>query len=170
MAIKTKKITDLNELTMTKDLLKRGGFYLLGCDSGITGKVAAQSIVKIVQETVKQEIAEKGDSTPSVVSNDSTVSSTIEKTVEECATAIAKLSSDVSTIDSKQKSYSFSALEKFDTIQGTLTSLVKRVAALESFVQALQKDGYLTLKEIQKAAADACPICNHTHEEEQSAE
>lgn len=170
MAIKTKKITDLNELTMTKDSLKRGGFYLLGCDSGITGKVAAQSIVKIVQETVKQEIAEKGDSTPSIASNDSAVSSTIEKTVEECATAIAKLTSDVSTIDTKQKSYSFSALEKFDTIQGTLISLVKRVAALESFVQALQKDGYLTLKEIQKAAADACPICNHTHEEEQSAE
>lgn len=165
MAIKTKKITDLNELTMTKDSLKRGGFYLLGCDSGITGKVAAQSIVKIVQETVKQEIAEKGDSTPSTVSNDDAVSSAIEKTVEECATAIAKLTNDVNTIDTKQKSYSFSALEKFDTIQGTLTSLINRVAALESFVHKLQKDGYLTLAEIRKAAAETCPICTHTHEE-----
>ena len=66
-----------------------------------------------------------------------------------------------------------SEISKLNTFNEELVKLVSslenKVKALESFVQALQKDGYLTLKEIQRAAADACPICNHTHEE-QSAE
>lgn len=51
-----------------------------------------------------------------------------------------------------------------------ISDLKERVTKLEQFVQALQKDGYLTLAEIKKAAADACPICTHTHEEETTTE
>ena len=39
-----------------------------------------------------------------------------------------------------------------------VSSLEAKVAALEGFVKALQADGYLTLANIKKAAADACPI------------
>ena len=46
-------------------------------------------------------------------------------------------------------------------------SLEEKVKALESFVHALQKDGYLTLAEIKKAAAEFCPCGEETHNGEQ---
>ena len=46
-------------------------------------------------------------------------------------------------------------------------SLEDKVKALESFVHALQKDGYLTLAEIKKAAAEFCPCGEETHNGEQ---
>jgi hypothetical protein len=39
-----------------------------------------------------------------------------------------------------------------------IAALEAKVAALEGFVKALQADGYLTLANIKKAAADACPV------------
>jgi len=48
--------------------------------------------------------------------------------------------------------------------------LETKSSSYEKFIKELQKDGYLTLAEIKKAAADACPICTHTHEEENTTE
>lgn len=52
------------------------------------------------------------------------------------------------------------------SLESELIKIKEKSAKYEQFIQTLQKDGYLTLAEIKKAAADACPICNHTHEEE----
>lgn len=50
MAIKTKKISDLSELTL-KDVsdLEAADFYVLGCKSGVTGKVSVASIVTVIR-------------------------------------------------------------------------------------------------------------------------
>lgn len=102
---------------------------------------------------------------------------------------VTKLSGDVTTVDARQKSYAFTATGKIDRViesvaklnekvsvlegyelNAKVAELNERVAALEGFVKALQAEGYLTLANIKKAAADACPICTHTHEEEQPTE
>lgn len=77
----------------------------------------------------------------------------------EIEESISSLTSSIETI-SKEK---IEAEEK-------IAELEDKVAALEGFVQALQEEGYLTLAKIKQAAVEACPICTHTHEEEQSAE
>lgn len=71
----------------------------------------------------------------------------------EIEESISSLTSSIETI-SKEK----------------IAELEDKVAALEGFVQALQEEGYLTLAKIKQAAAEACPICTHTHEEEQPTE
>jgi outer membrane murein-binding lipoprotein Lpp len=105
------------------------------------------------------------------------------------ANDISDLSSYVKTLEAKQKGYAFTTTEKIDGViesvaklnakvsvlegyelNAKVAELNERVAALEGFVKALQAEGYLTLANIKKAAADACPICTHTHEEEQPTE
>ena len=88
------------------------------------------------------------------------------------ANDISKVSSDVTSledkvknIETKQKNYAFTTTKKLDAALETIAQLNSKVAVLEGFVHALQADGYLTLANIKKAAADACPICTHTHEE-----
>jgi hypothetical protein len=108
--------------------------------------------------------------------------------LEEFKKSLANLQDDA--VDAKLKSLAFNTTSSISNIQEAIATLAEKeptastgcdcaekiaaleakVAALEGFVQALQADGYLTLANIKKAAADACPICTHTHEEEQSAE
>lgn len=78
---------------------------------------------------------------------------------ENCNEKIAALEAKSATLEAKVTS-----------LESKAATLEAKVAALEGFVQALQAEGYLTLANIKKAAADACPICTHTHEEEQPSE
>jgi hypothetical protein len=55
-------------------------------------------------------------------------------------------------------------------LEQKVQELSEKVAALEGFVKALQEEGYLTLAKIKQAAADNCPICNHTHEDNEQPE
>ena len=75
--------------------------------------------------------------------------------IERIKESISSLSSSIATISSHEEK---------------IAALEAKVAALEGFVQALQEEGYLTLAKIKQAAAEACPICTHTHEEEQPTE
>lgn len=149
MAIKTKKISDLECIDKVTD-----DVCFLGTNSSITGKISASSIKDFVSfddTKIKQEL--------------STVQSDIEY-VKECLIKIQNVQHDINNIKT-----SISQLqEKIESISipessCDLTGIEQKVSAMEGFMMALQKDGYLTLKEIQRAAADACPICNHTHEE-----
>ena len=97
---------------------------------------------KNIVETVKE-----------TVSNVNSVSNANSVSIANCESKIAELEAKVAT-----PAPSCNCAEK-------IAELESKIAALESFVQALQADGYLTLANIKKAAADACPICTHTHEE-----
>ena len=142
MTIKTKKITDLGKITIDEKNIKLtdGDFYVIGCKAGVTGKVATNEIVNSIKLLVDDK------------------SSDIE-TIKE---SISSLSSSIATIASDDS-------KKCDC-EEKIEALEAKVAALECFVKALQEEGYLTLAKIKQAAVEACPICTHTHEEEQSAE
>ena len=171
MAIKTKKISDLGEIKIDGSTsLEKSDFYFLGCLNGITGKVSTQDIVQSIRSGIVAETNESAEFSRMRSSMDE-VSSLSERIVnndvkiDNLTSTIETLSASVATIASTPATVSTSC-----GCEEKIAALEAKVAALEGFVQALQADGYLTLANIKKAAAEACPICNHTHEEEQSAE
>ena len=51
-----------------------------------------------------------------------------------------------------------------DKLESEVDKLISDVDNLIAFVSALQGEGYLTLANIKKLAAEHCPICNPSHE------
>lgn len=186
MAIKTKKISDLTEVTVSQIVNTEGGttdldstnFYLLGCKNTITGKVSTASVVGLIRNIIDyklQPVFEKiaGAKAIDTVATASVSDEIVEKVssdVCDCKVAIQSLDEKITDLNTKYKNYAFSTTSHFASVEETIATLTERVIALEGFVQALQADGYLTLANIKKAAAEACPICTHTHEEEQPTE
>lgn len=186
MAIKTRKITDLSELTFTHDLTESGltdfsskNIWLLGSraqgSSNVTGKVSADGLMKLVQAIVVHKLGEATlASEPMAVATleveETPVLADVETKLNEVSVSLTSINEKLTSLDSKQKNFSYSTTKKFSDVNEQIAVLTEKITALESFVQALQKDGYLTLAEIKKAAAQACPICTHTHEEEQPTE
>lgn len=163
-------------------------FYLLGCKGGNTGKVATKGIMNTLRK-VMQTISVSEESSVETVASEEipTVDiSKFEQEVSQLGVSVSNCSSKIQDIETKQKTYAFSTAQKIDELTESIAVLTEKgsstntascdcaekiaaleakVAALEGFVQALQAEGYLTLANIKKAAADACPICTHTHEE-----
>lgn len=178
MAIKTKKIADLTTIGTANA-------YLLGSQNGVTGKIPYSSITSEVEEIVNAKVSSiqpANPSTPEVASVEESAEVTaLKNEIAALKNSLGELHTSYKNLNKKYTTYVQSTSDTILELQETVrllsiapqttdsSALETRVAALEGFVQALQKDGYLTLKEIQRAAADACPICNHTHEE-QSAE
>lgn len=151
MAIKTKKISELGQIEVADiDILKKSDFYFLGCMGGVTGKVSTSDVVNAIRANVE------ATSRDTIQSYANTRQSTDLSKVEERITNLE--------INLKKER------ENVEKLKNLNKELSEKVTAIESFLKALQKDGYLTLAEIRKAAADACPICNHTHEEETTTE
>lgn len=175
MAIKTKKISDLAELTSINE-----NTYFLGINGDSTGKVSYGKILDDVNYIVDNKV-EGAASTfalnqPAMISevNDEPENNEV---IKELTSRIDFLQSELSdtitahkSLQKKYNSYTKSTADTILILQNTIGEMQTTVENLVSFVQNLQKDGYLTLKEIQRAAAEACPICNHTHEEEQPTE
>ena len=169
MAIKTKKITDLGTINISASgagSLKDSDFFLIGCKSGITGKVQTSDFVTAIEQHAQSLVTSAAEvlAASSIVDVDDV--NEMKKNVLALTNNVNDLSATVENLTSIPATVATSSCDCAEKI----ATLEAKVAALESFVMALQKDGYLTLKEIQRAAADACPICNHTHEEEQAAE
>lgn len=145
MAIKTKKITELGQIHVDVDALSTADFYLLGCQSGVTGKVPTNALVDAIKAIAASSTGNSGRmiDVPAMASLD--ITDGLQSSIDVIVERVSKADSAIAALEVK-------------------------VAALESFVQALQADGYLTLANIKKAAAEACPICTHTHEEEQPTE
>lgn len=171
MAIKTKKISELDTLTIgTGDTSMENGGILFLCTktSGATGKLSSKTLFETVQKVAEDECLklkeelQKPNENPTSVATVSTVDNSEISALKTTVDALTKGLNDLSV---KYKNFTFNQSDKNSSYIEQINVLTERVAALEGFVQALQKDGYLTLKEIQRAAADACPICNHTHEE-----
>lgn len=195
MAIKTKKISELADIQISSQITDEGistlddsSFYLLGCQQDKTGKVSTKNVLgvvrKIVDKIVDEKIEEFSKNSPeshgTVVDNNT---SDADSSIESLKVAQATLTQKIDGVDFKLKNLASSTSSSISNIQESIATLAEKetpvcncaekiaaletkVAALESFVQALQADGYLTLANIKKAAAEACPICNHTHEEE----
>ena len=171
MAIKTKKISELDTLTIgTGDTSMENGGILFLCTktSGATGKLSSKTLFETVHKVAEDECLklkeelQKPTENPTSVATASIVDNSEISALKTTVDALTKGLNDLSV---KYKNFTFNQSDKNSSYIEQINVLTEKVAALEGFVQALQKDGYLTLKEIQRAAADACPICNHTHEE-----
>ena len=174
MAIKTKKISELNDILQSDSTLTDfdcANFYLLGCKGITTGRVSTEKIVDVMEAVVDKKLEPINEtlgslaSTPSTASLEDDVLGSMGDKIRNCQITVESSSEKIAALDSKFKNYAFSTTSNFSSVEQTIAKLTERVAALESFVQALQADGYLTLANIKKAAAEACPICTHTHEE-----
>ena len=130
MAIQTKKISELGTITSLD-----GEVYFLGTCGGVTGRISKSdhetNIIKEVKESIAQITAEIAS---------------IKNTQSELINSVTTISNQPSTVavecDCEEK----------------IAALSEKIAKLEGFVQALQKNTYLTLAEVKKAAAEACPI------------
>lgn len=147
MAIKTKKISELGQIDVADiDILKKADFYFLGCMGGVTGKVSTSDVVNAIRanvESISKDAVQtwemtRGKSATSEISAIMEKVANLEVLCEVLSKKVKETPVSVSTTD--------------------VSSLEAKVAALEGFVKALQADGYLTLANIKKAAADACPI------------
>lgn len=175
MAIKTKKITDLGTINVSAEgagSLNDSDFFLIGCKSGVTGKVETSAFVNAINQYVNELVgkATKKYEESSLVNVEDV--NKVKSEVKTLSNNLSDLSGMVNVIASTPAPISTGCdcEGKVSALESKVATLEAKVAALEGFVQALQADGYLTLANIKKAAADACPICTHTHEEEQSAE
>lgn len=159
MAIKTKKIAELSEITSN-------GSFLLGQNGNVTGKISYSSIMDEVEEKITTAIASIPTSDEDTSTNEDTVTNdrfiSLSNKVEINATQISTVAKTQATLESVVVSSS----EKSLLLEQKVQELSEKVAALEGFVKALQEEGYLTLAKIKQAAADNCPICNHEHAEE----
>ena len=173
MAIKTKKISELDTLTIgTGDTSMENGGILFLCTktSGATGKLSSKTLFETVHKVAEDECLklkeelQKPNENPNPTSV-ATASIADNSEISALKTAVDALTKSLNDLSVKYKNFTFNQSDKNSSYIEQINVLNEKVASLEGFVQALQKDGYLTLKEIQRAAANACPICTHTHEE-----
>lgn len=202
MAIKTKKISELNSIPLSEKTPNEDGLtsldsptlYLLACQDTITGKLSTKDIIDTVRNVAAHVVDTK-------VSKDALVNTPapaslieideIKSANEATSASVIALTQKVDDMSNRYKKLAYDVTKKYDELQETtvvlsekiesstpsvtstascdcaekIAALEAKVAALEGFVQALQAEGYLTLANIKKAAAEACPICTHTHEE-----
>lgn len=166
MAIKTKKITDLGTINISSDgagSLSDSDFFLIGCKSGITGKVETSAFINAINQHMQSLVMTATES----IAASSVVDA---KDVDKMKHDVLAISNNVNDLMEIVNEMTTTRVNKECDCAEKIAALETKVAALEGFVQALQAEGYLTLANIKKAAAEACPICTHTHEEEQSAE
>lgn len=143
MAIKTKKISELGQIEVADiDILKKSDFYFLGSMGGVTGKVSTSDVVNAIRANVesisKDAVSSYGNSRQSA--------------------EISKITERVTNLEVKIEEISKKIDNAISSILSQTNALESKVTALEGFVKALQADGYLTLANIKKAAAEACPI------------
>ena len=189
MAIKTKKIADLTTIQTNNSYILGSQNGVTGKIPYSYFTTDVENIITAKIEELGLNSSNSGNTNATAIE---VVQSVSDTEVEEMRTEIKQLKSKVTELSianaTLTKQYTNHVSSSSDTLlalqesvrvlgneKTTVTSscdcsekiaaLEAKVAALEGFVQALQKDGYLTLKEIQRAAADACPICNHTHAE-----
>lgn len=161
MAIRTKKISELGKLSVTEDKIKTAGsLYVIGSEQEVTGKVDVSEIYDVIVNYVSQCI-----SALQPTQQASAVASEESETLATLKASLTSVTKQVSDLSKKYSNFVSSDGVMLDEMNTKIAALEEKCAKYEQFITSLQKDGYLTLKEIQRAAADACPICNHTHEE-----
>lgn len=156
MAIKTKKITDLGTINISSNgagSLTDSDFFLIGCKSGITGKVETKSLVNAITQYASNIVATAIEAMASSDDDNNEEVNKIKSDVLALNNSVNDLSQLINTIASTPATVASECdcKEKIATLEA-------KVTALEGFVKALQADGYLTLANIKKAAAEAYPV------------
>ena len=168
MAIRTKKISDLSKIEATAESL------VLGVNGGTTGKIELSEIAKFVKSGIQLPETQKSEVTKDdlvkvqdSVTKCETVVATAKKASDELA---SKFTTMVYSQTHKNADYEskISALEaRCETLEGLVDSLNDKVEKLIDFVHSLQGEGYLTLANIKRLAAEHCPCEGEIHNGEQ---
>lgn len=153
MAIKTKKIQDLGDISLTKDGLEVSDVYLVASQAGITGKISSKELVKI-NETSAISICEKMVSELKAEMKIANDTKSIQEKIANNNIEITSLKNSVKSLSDKVDSKSVATCD----CESKIEALEAKVAVFESFLKALQADGYLTLANIKRAAAEFCPL------------
>lgn len=165
MAIKTKKISELDVLTVDTPLVDGGIEFLCTKTSGVTGKLSSKTIFDSVKTIVIDECDKLKEELQKPSDTPVTASLVESPEIDAIKSSVGTLSKGLEDLTIKHKNFTNNQHNKNNRYEEQIASLEEKVTALESFIHKLQKDGYLTLAEIRKAAAETCPICTHTHEE-----
>ena len=150
MAIKTKKISDLKTLingdNVDNNMFDNTNF--LCSYNNETGIVLGSAIVARIMNQI-------GDIQPQqqVVAVAATATEEPSK-CEDCEALKSEVATLKNDLASFVKSYEFYT----KSISDTVNKLSQENAKFKRFIMDLQKDGYLTLAEIKKAAQNCCPV------------
>lgn len=158
MAIKTKKISDLSEIkTLDNDC------YFVGHKNNETSKISYATISEDVRNIVAEQIGTAMTSLTQTLSASVAPAAEIEENepstdVETLLTVVNELKAEINDIAERYKvlnknytNFALASAENIFKLQEDNTKLIQ-------FVKALQKDSYLTLAEIKKAATEAFPV------------
>lgn len=164
MAIKTKKISDLGSINF------ESGSVILGCTSDVTGKIEYSKICDLISEIVNAAInktevknvqekvafasmrnAEISDSVSSLQTEIVNLKSENEKLTKECKDLLTQINTHVKACD-----------DAILSLQSSIHTNSVDIEKVINFIKELQKDKYLTLAEIKKAAANAFPASEET--------
>lgn len=130
MAIQTKKISELGSITNLD-----GEVYFLGTSGGVTGRISKSDLESNILKDVKDSIGKINEEITSIKN--------MQTSLIETVTTISNQPSTVAAEGDYEEQ---------------ITALSEKIAKLEGFVMNLQKNTYLTLAEVKRAAAEACPI------------
>lgn len=179
MAIKTKKISELASLDLggtAVEVITSGGVNLLGTTTGgVTGKLSTKTLYDAIKsevlEACRQEISanENARNTPALMSLRSEDLTSVNESIATLTSKLQTTNKALNDLSLKYKNYTFNTAKRINSISETLEESVEKLAKLEQFIKDLQKDGYLTLAEIKKAASVCFPVST-TETTEESAE
>lgn len=175
MAIKTKKISDLSEITSLdehcyfvghkNDETSKISFVTISTEVEEIVKSKVEEIIKTeVEEIVKEQLAESV--APAAELEENEVSVDVEKlhnSVNELTAYMNDIAEQYKVLNRNYTNFALASSEKISKLQEDNAKLVQ-------FIKSLQKDDYLTLAEIKKAASEAFPIDETTSETETTGE
>lgn len=167
MAIKTKRISDLDTIMFDN------GSVILGCNGGTTGKIEYETIYNAVSEMVNEVVEKLNINSPSEQSTfDLRRSVEDDESISDLKNEIEKLKLENEIISEQHKklqsevNYIVSrVLQMNEDVNKRISDNDNDINKTIQFIKELQKDGYLTLAEIKKAASRAFPVTDTSEEE-----
>lgn len=157
MAIKTKKISDLDTIGLTDTVL-------LGSQNGVTGKIPYKDVTADVEKLIDEKLAAANQLQPVALATMNEVDE-VSESVSALQQKIEILKGENTDLTKKVKDISvrFNALSSqlnnaVLDCQESISKLNADNEKIAAFIKDLQKDKYLTLAEIKKAASNAFPV------------
>lgn len=161
MAIKTKKITDLKDIV--SDDLANNCYLIASVKSGVTGKVSYELIKNDIEDLIDSKIANtEVEVQTASLCEESSVSSEVIEALQQQNLQLKREISDVVTryseLHDNYNNFVITSNSTILTLQTAISDISSNTEKLIEFIRDLQKDKYLTLAEIKKAAIKAFPV------------
>lgn len=164
MAIKTKKVTDLDTIGDNEELGLSNCLFL-GSQNGITGKIPYNALSREIKKIINSELENYNTSVVSDVQPIAAFSNETNEQISELQNKVEILKSENTDllrrcaeldnlVTAQNRAFSDSIL----SCQQHIYELSQSNQKLIQFIKDLQTDGQLTLAEIKRAAAKAFPI------------